>query len=184
MSTEILSIKLKKNGTAVVTYSEVVDPVNEGDESFLRNITYESDLTVHPDLFAAMQAFVSPMVIITEVVDEKKGYSDNEEAHEKIIKKLLLDYQVKGLHFSQRKRQDMFIVTGQKNLSTGKKMNLITPLTEVEDSDFPGANEISKLKELLCVEVEKYVFKGKHGGYTQAKLNLGDGPTITDDTQK
>lgn len=171
---QIQSVKLQKSGTLTVTYNETILPSNQEEESYIRNIIYESDLTVHPDLFNALQAFLSPMVIICEVVDEKKAFSDNEEEHDKILNRLQADYTVKGIHFSERKEVECFIITGQKKLSTGKKMNLVTPLTSMDDLDFPGGDEIDKLKELLIVEVEKYIFNGKHGGPKQGKLDLND----------
>lgn len=157
----IKKAKIDSDECLSVDYSEhiiLTDGLKRKDIS--GTIKREGKNKVHEDLKKAFEKFNPHIALIAEMIEYKKDLLENlSEAEYK-------EFDVRGIVISD----DGIILTGQKMLSTGKILNLVTPLTGWDD-DYKFISELGEAIEECKHEAQEYL-NGKMAPPAQQELEL------------
>lgn len=150
-SIKIKKVKLAKGRTLEATLTEYV-LVNE--ISAQNEVVKKCDYLVHNDLLQAFEKLVPHMINICELACEKE------------------EVKITGFTLAEGADGDGVVLVGQKTLSTGKILNLVSPLTEYYGEYLLG-EELSEAIENCLHEVELYLNEGK-SAIKQTALNFDE----------
>lgn len=150
---EIAKAKLTKDLTLEVVYNE---QTNEG--PITHSVT--GSAKVHDDLRIAMKDLVPHIANMCDQYN-KEGQPDIE----KIV--------CRGVTITDGKNPG-YILTGVRELQSGKKITLNTPLLSVETSDevYPDIDDLREGILTVGGEVRLYLFAGKKAADSQLELEL------------
>lgn len=148
---EIRKVKIDKNYCPSI---EFIEHTKEG----IINHTVNGAAAVHDDFRIAMKALVPH---IADLCDQYGDHGDLDTEH--IV--------ARGVTSTDGKNPG-WILTGVRELKSGKKITLNTPLLSVE-TDEEKYPEIEKLREAIItigMEVRAYLFTGKKASDSQGEL--------------
>ena len=150
---EIAKAKLTKDLTLEVVYHE---QTSEG--PITHSVT--GSAKVHDDLRIAMKDLVPHIANMCDQYN-KEGRPDLE----KIV--------CRGITITDGKNPG-YILTGVRELQSGKKITLNTPLLSVETSDevYPAIDDLREGIITVGMEVRAYLFNGKKAADSQLELEL------------
>ncbi len=140
------------------------------DGDFTEHWNLEGARPPHEDMVAVMQRLVPHLMLIAGQVD---GASLDETAEMMQAS----DYTVTGVSWGGQDESRGVVLVGQRKLPGKRVLNLVTPFTKFEPSEFEEGYEYAgplfHATEALCDEAEQYL-NGKHAPDSQ--LNLFDEP--------
>lgn len=153
---EISKIMITKDATLDVVYKSEVSDV----------ISFEGANICHKDMRNAMDAFIPHLAILTEQREAfEKGLGD-------LKGKPLINLSVKGLIL----KGNSFMIIGQRNLESGKVLNLNSPMTELDGDGnvYEYADEVYQLLENVKFEAEAYI-RDRKWAMKQTEIDFGEG---------
>ncbi|OJV40859.1 MAG: hypothetical protein BGO29_14930 [Bacteroidales bacterium 36-12] len=141
MSTiKIKKVKLTRGRTLEATLIEYVT-VNEIQAQ--NEVVKKCDYLAHNDLLKSFENLTAHMINICELACEKK------------------EVKITGFTLADGADGDGVILVGQKTLSTGKILNLVSPLTEFFGDEYLYGEDLSLAIDQCIEEVELYLNEGK-----------------------
>ena len=147
---EITKVKLTKEETAKIEYRII-------DQASLKTFSEMSGSytnMVHKDFKTALAGLVPHMLLITQFTDKDL---------DKLGKKDLKDYEVRGISIGGDEIHGV-VISGRKNLKSGKIFNINTPFTAYElgeDDSYDYPEELEEALQLVYEEAIEYIFNGK-----------------------
>lgn len=132
----IKKAKLTKGRTLEITLEEYAEV---GGNMATNEVVKKCGYLAHADLISAFTDIVPHMMNICEM----HGNAG--------------DFNVTGFVLSQSEKTNAVMFMGNKTLSTGKVLNLNTPLQDMFGSEYPMVDELNKVVETALSEVEQYL---------------------------
>lgn len=178
---QIMSIKLKKNGTdgAEVIYSYLY---GIGGATFIRKITHLDDCPVHEDVNKLTHR-MNRIVAAIEGYDYARkllkipGYeaTDNQmKLIEGTVQAMVDKVQVSGVSFSKKKKSEGVIISylkyDESELSTGHA----TAWIDMEDSVYGIEEDLLDITTELKNEALKYIAGEKYASFEQLTIDMPD----------
>lgn len=152
MSIRVKKAKLTKGRTLEVTMTEYM-LVNE--QQVQNDVAKKCDYLVHNDLLEALEALAPHMVNICELNCNSS------------------EVKITGFTLADGAEGEGVIIIGQKTLSTGKILNIVSPLIEFYNGEYSLERELNDATYELVHEVELYVNEGK-SAVKQTSLNFDE----------
>ncbi len=165
---EIQKVKITKDNTCVVTYSNA-----DGDV-----IIHQGGNIIHKDLREAMNALIPHLAILTEQREAYNRDLTEVRANEDLPLRLF----VFGLNISGDSLNTGVAIIGQRNLASGKMLALNSPVAMLDgDTDvYQYADDLFQLVENVKYEVREYVEQRKWAVKQGELFENGDGTPFAD----
>ena len=117
-----------------------------------RNIKFDDEHPVHDDLRRVFHDLSEHLRLLCQQPGEKI-------------------YKCTGFTISGSGDSEGVVLIGQRTLSNGKILNLVSPFQKWDDAEpYEGTQELSELIETAKNEVYAYLFEGKHAPNNQLSL--------------
>lgn len=160
MTIEIKKAKIKNRLFLAYEYTAT----ENGTEN---KISTSSDAPIHDDLQSVFNAFIPHFALITEEVkiDDKIRDSITGATEGNILPETLDKYSVTGITVAGSDDSEGVVISGYKELESGKVVNFNTPFQMFSDEDYEFTSELYECVENWKSEVMEYM-NGK-----QAKRN-------------
>lgn len=168
---ELKKAKLSGEKHLHVEYSEIT---TTEDDSFYTEIIKKGGQPVHPDLAKAFDRLIPHLVFLCEYKEEliAHGRSWDPEDEDNIYNFGLFNgFKVTSFTIGGDGEHEGIVITGRKNLSNKKVVNLNTPFTKFSDEHSPYTYENEMYVAFIdaCHEVELYL-GGKFAPSTQLEM--------------
>lgn len=150
---EIKKVKLDKDNLPAIEY---IEHTQDG----IINHTVNGAAAVHEDFRAAMDALTSHIADLCDQYNSK-GDLDTESID------------ARGVTCTDGKNSG-WILTGVRELKSGKKITLNTPLLneETDEEKYPAIEELREAVITIGMEVRAYLFTGKKSAEPQGELEF------------
>ncbi len=160
-------VKIKKAKIKDDLFLEV-----EYSENLSDNSRKETKLTctvpVHDDLKNAVAKLHKHMVLLCEEVEISSRVKDLDQwDNEKLSK-----FTTRGFSIGGQDEHEGCTISGLKELTTGKVVNLNTPFTKWTDEDYQFASDLSSDINDCKYEVEQYLFHDKRAPEKQLSIEF------------
>jgi hypothetical protein len=156
---EIKKVKLQpKDGGLYVEISNMLQNVDEDETPPIVEYTVNSRLTPHADLLNAFDRLRIHVLLMCELIQSNITGKDLKEIQSgDLYIPETKNIKVTGVTWGGIGESAGVVLVAQKELSTKKVLNLITPFTAFESEDYYFSYELSKDIETLVTEVMLYI---------------------------
>ena len=148
-----------------------------GYDHFVNNAKFthssSGDAPIHEDLREAFQNLIPHFAFICEEINESVCRQAINDIEKGVIQDSETDplrkYNVSG--FTLGKDSEGVTISGSKSLESGKSVNINTPFTAWDDTDYPFISELMESVDLLKDEVYQYI-EGKRAPIKHQTIDM------------